>query len=159
MQVFSPLMAGAAALAPIASGAWQRIAGGTSNFSKLLQTPAADPAGSEETDDPSPADAELQDWHRTAAQQLEAAGIDLSVPLELGLAADGSIEVRNAHIQALDVERLLNANVDLVTRFRSLAATLASSQASSSPVTDLVDHALQDVELIVSAHDIAVSFS
>jgi hypothetical protein len=89
-------------------------------------------------------------------EKLEAAGVDLSVPLELGLSVDGSIEVRNAHIQALEVEQLLNADAELVTQFQTLLTSLAKSSAASDTAADPTADAAREIEIVVSVHDVDV---
>jgi hypothetical protein len=125
MNILGPLAAGLA-LTPLASKSLDRLSDKLS-FASLL-APEPDPVASDDAQPDSLAGEKLEALRRKLAARLLVAGIDLSQPVELGFSLNGQIEVRSAHLQAFEIEQLLNRDAESKREFLEVAEQLNAEE-------------------------------
>jgi len=145
MNILAPLAAGLA-LAPTAVKVVGNLAHQLS-FSQFLSSPPALPAEPAAPKDAT-SDAQLEEFRKLLHDRLSLAGVDLSDPVTLGMTSWGEIEVRSPHLQATEIEDLLNSDPDLMRRFYQTAA-LASGAPLDPQILGSEWNELDQFELTV----------
>ena len=115
----------AASLTPLAHRMGQQIEGVLSFFDHLKPEAAEDTspdAPAESSDEAvNPFAEALRRFHEQAAARLTAAGVDLSLPVEVAFNSQGQLAVVSAHPDLTRIENELNSDHELTSAFAALA--------------------------------------
>lgn len=146
MSIASLIPLGAAGVAGVLGGKCLTGAAKGESFLDVLQT-ALLPSASSEQDQPRPTEAgaaaarskaavgweeNVAELSRRIRQRLDAAGIDLSVPVELRSDGLGGVLVDDPHPQRAEIEELLAADSELTKTFREVAAACTAEELTRS---------------------------
>ena len=89
----------------------------------IVSSEAADP-GTDQSD----LEEDVADLSRRILQRLNAAGIDLTIPIELRTDGIGGVAVDDPHPQRAEIEQLIATDSELTSSFYSVAAAYTADE-------------------------------